>query len=122
MRQSSSLAVIPPAQRWQPWSARTACETRDRDIGAMPDLPVLDFEDTSPSREAFAEDNLLDRATLEADLADYLPDDADLADPRISPLRATNLPGFRPPLSIPPNSIPSGTRAMPMPENSWRRA
>jgi acetyl esterase/lipase len=56
--------------------------------------PVLDFEDTSPSREAFAENHLLDRVTLEADLADYLPDDADLADPRISPLRATKFAGL----------------------------
>jgi acetyl esterase len=56
--------------------------------------PVLDFEDTSPSREAFAEHHLLDRVTLEADLADYLPDDADLADPRISPLRATKFAGL----------------------------
>ena len=36
--------------------------------------PVLDFEETSPSRDAFAENHLLDRITLEADLADYLPD------------------------------------------------
>jgi acetyl esterase len=56
--------------------------------------PVLDFEDTSPSREAFAEDHLLDRVTLEADLADYLEEDADLADPRISPLRATKFAGL----------------------------
>ncbi|SHK86239.1 Acetyl esterase/lipase [Bradyrhizobium lablabi] len=56
--------------------------------------PVLDFEDISPSREAFAENHLLDRATLEADLADYLPEGAELADPRISPLRATKLTGL----------------------------
>jgi acetyl esterase/lipase len=56
--------------------------------------PVLDFEDTSPSREAFAENHLLDRTTLEADLADYLPEGAELADPRISPLRATKLTGL----------------------------
>jgi acetyl esterase/lipase len=56
--------------------------------------PVLDFEVTSPSREAFAEDHLLDRVTLEADLADYLPENADLADPRISPLRATKFTGL----------------------------
>ena len=57
--------------------------------------PVLDFEETSPSREAFAENHLLDRATLEADLADYLPEgDTDLADPRISPLRATKFAGL----------------------------
>ena len=56
--------------------------------------PVLDFEDTSPSRRAFAEDHLLDRVTLETDLADYLHEDADLADPRISPLRATKFTGL----------------------------
>jgi acetyl esterase/lipase len=56
--------------------------------------PVLDFEETSPSREAFAENHLLDRMTLEADLAAYLPDDADLADIRISPLRAVKFAGL----------------------------
>jgi acetyl esterase len=56
--------------------------------------PVLDFDEPSPSRQTFAENYLLDRATLEADLSDYLPDDADLADPRISPLRAHDLAGL----------------------------
>ena len=58
--------------------------------------PVLDFEETSPSREEFAENHLIDRLTLQADLADYLPADADLADPRISPLRALNVAGLAP--------------------------
>ncbi|WGD52281.1 alpha/beta hydrolase [Bradyrhizobium sp. CB1650] len=58
--------------------------------------PVLDFEETSPSREAFAEGHLIDRVTIEADLADYLPDGIDTADPRISPLRATRLAGLAP--------------------------
>jgi acetyl esterase len=57
---------------------------------------VLDFEETSPSREAFADDHLIGRATLEADLADYLPDGADPADVRISPLRALHLKGLPP--------------------------
>lgn len=56
--------------------------------------PVLDFEETSPSRAAFAENHLIDRVTLEADLADYLPEGADPADVRISPLRATRLSGL----------------------------
>src|SRR5665213_4288677 len=56
--------------------------------------PVLDFEETSPSREAFAENHLLDRVTLQADLADYLADETNLADPRISPLRATKFDGL----------------------------
>jgi acetyl esterase len=56
--------------------------------------PVLDFDEISPSRHAFAENHLVDRAILDADLADYLPDGADPADPRISPLRATELTGL----------------------------
>jgi acetyl esterase/lipase len=56
--------------------------------------PVLDFEETSPSREAFAESHLIDRATLEADLADYLPEGTDPADIRISPLRALHVAGL----------------------------
>jgi len=58
--------------------------------------PVLDFEETSPSREAFAENHLIDRATLEADLADYLPEGTDPADVRISPLRALHVAGLPP--------------------------
>jgi acetyl esterase/lipase len=56
---------------------------------------VLDFEETSPSREEFAENHLLEMATLEADLALYLPAGVERGDPRISPLRAvkfTDLP------------------------------
>jgi acetyl esterase len=56
--------------------------------------PVLDFSATSPSRQAFAENYLLDKTVLKADLADYLPDGADAADPLISPLRQTNLKGL----------------------------
>jgi len=58
--------------------------------------PVLDFEDVSPSREAFAQGHLIDQATWEADLADYLSEGEDLADPRISPLRARDLAGLPP--------------------------
>lgn len=58
--------------------------------------PVLDFEETSPSREAFAENHLIDKVTLEADLADYLPEGADPADVRISPLRALHVAGLPP--------------------------
>jgi acetyl esterase len=56
--------------------------------------PVLDFDEPSPSRLAFTEHHLLDKVILEADLADYLPDGADPADPRISPLRAADLAGL----------------------------
>jgi acetyl esterase len=56
--------------------------------------PVLDFEETSPSREEFAENHLLDKATLEADLALYLPEGVERSDPRVSPLRATKFAGL----------------------------
>ena len=56
--------------------------------------PVLDFEDTSPSREEFAENHLLEMATLEADLALYLPEGMARSDPRISPLRAVKFDGL----------------------------
>jgi len=56
--------------------------------------PVLDFDEPSPSRQAFAENHLLDKATIDADLADYLSSDADPANPRISPLRANDLAGL----------------------------
>ncbi len=58
--------------------------------------PVLDFEETSPSREEFAENHLIDRLTLEADLADYLPEGTDPSDVRISPLRALHVAGLPP--------------------------
>jgi acetyl esterase len=58
--------------------------------------PVLDFEETSPSREEFAENHLLDRATLEADLALYLPEAVERSDPRVSPLRAVKFAGLPP--------------------------
>jgi acetyl esterase/lipase len=58
--------------------------------------PVLDFEEVSPSREAFAENHLIDRLTLEADLADYLPEGTDPADVRVSPLRALRVAGLPP--------------------------
>jgi acetyl esterase len=41
--------------------------------------PVLDFDETSPSRQTFAENHLIDKAMLDADLADYLPDGTDPA-------------------------------------------
>jgi acetyl esterase len=56
--------------------------------------PVLDFEESSPSREEFAENHLLEMATLEADLALYLPAGVERGDPRISPLRATKFAGL----------------------------
>ena len=56
--------------------------------------PVLDFEETSPSRREFAENHLLEMAVLEADLALYLPDGVERGDPRVSPLRATKFAGL----------------------------
>ncbi|MCW1840086.1 alpha/beta hydrolase [Prosthecomicrobium hirschii] len=58
--------------------------------------PVLDCGGESASRIEFAEGYLIDRATLEADLADLLPPGFDPADPRLSPLRLADLAGLPP--------------------------
>lgn len=58
--------------------------------------PVLDFGASSPSRQDFAQGYLIDKATLDADLADYLPDGITRADPQVSPLRAADLAGLPP--------------------------
>ena len=50
--------------------------------------PVLDFGEISLSRQTFSQGYLIDKATLEADLADYLPAGTSPADPSVSPLRA----------------------------------
>lgn len=56
--------------------------------------PVLDAAGTTASRQTFAEGYLIDRITLEADLADYLPAGVDPTDPRVSPMRATTFTGL----------------------------
>jgi acetyl esterase len=56
--------------------------------------PVLDFGEVSSSRRAFARGYLIDETTLAADLADYLADDVDPSDSRVSPLRAADLTGL----------------------------
>ena len=57
--------------------------------------PVLDFAEERESKRAFGDGFLLDKALMERDLADYAPD-SDVADPRISPLRAVDLSGLPP--------------------------
>jgi acetyl esterase/lipase len=58
--------------------------------------PVLDFSAASASRKEFARGYLIDQTTLAADLADYLPASVDPADPRVSPLCASDLRGLPP--------------------------
>ena len=54
--------------------------------------PILDLANASASRRAYAEGFFLDAATLAADLQDYCGATPDLADPRLSPLLAKDLP------------------------------
>jgi acetyl esterase len=58
--------------------------------------PILDLAEESASRRAFAQGYFLSEATLARDLADYVPGDASLRDPRLSPLRAGDLAGLPP--------------------------
>lgn len=53
--------------------------------------PILDVANDTPSRRAYAEGFFLDAATLAADLVDYCGREADLRDPRLSPLLAQKL-------------------------------
>ncbi|XUM23383.1 alpha/beta hydrolase [Bradyrhizobium oligotrophicum S58] len=58
--------------------------------------PVLDFSDPRPSRALFGTGYLIDRATWQADLGDYLAGEADVANPLISPLCCKTLAGLPP--------------------------
>ncbi len=58
--------------------------------------PVLDLSARRPSRLAFGRGFLLDQATMDRDLADYLVTGAAVSDPRVSPLLAETLAGLPP--------------------------
>jgi acetyl esterase len=58
--------------------------------------PVTDPGLNSSSRRAFSEGYFFEMATLEWALRHYLPAGADLSDPRLSPLRATDLSNLPP--------------------------
>lgn len=50
--------------------------------------PILDYRPGTIARRPYDQGDLLDRGTLEHDVAHYLPPRTDPADPRVSPLRA----------------------------------
>ncbi len=56
--------------------------------------PITDFAAEAESRTVFAEGYLLDKAMLDRDREHYLPVGTDPNDPRISPLRASDLSGL----------------------------
>jgi acetyl esterase/lipase len=58
--------------------------------------PVLDMRAETPSRRALAEGYFLNQATIDWMLRHYCGADADLDDPRLSPLRATRFSGLPP--------------------------
>jgi acetyl esterase/lipase len=58
--------------------------------------PILDYRAETQSWQAFGSGHFLERQTLEHDLEHYLGEQADPADPRISPLRAQRLEGLPP--------------------------
>lgn len=81
--------------------ATIACQTAARSNGPRLALqlllcPVLDLAAESASRREFAEGYFLNRTTIEWMLAHYCPERTDLADPRLSPLRAAELAGLPP--------------------------
>ena len=56
--------------------------------------PITDFAAKTESRSAFATGYLLDKAMIDRDLEHYLPAGLSPTDPRISPLRASDLSGL----------------------------
>jgi acetyl esterase/lipase len=52
--------------------------------------PILDYAGQTGSRSAYAKDPLVDKTTMDRDLERYVPAGVDIADPRISPLRAAD--------------------------------
>jgi len=58
--------------------------------------PILDYATARQSRLDLATGYLVDEATLQHDLRYYLADATDPGDPRVSPLRATQLSGLPP--------------------------
>jgi acetyl esterase len=60
--------------------------------------PILDFAAATASRRALGKGYLLDQATMDRDIAQYLSPGVDLTHPRVSPLRASELDGLPPAL------------------------
>lgn len=58
--------------------------------------PITDVNADTESRNAYAERYFFDRATMEWALRHYCPPEVDLEDPRISPLRTSDLAGLPP--------------------------
>ena len=58
--------------------------------------PVMDMRPQTPSRHALAQGYFLDQATMDWMLRHYCTADADLDDPRLSPLRAPQFAGLPP--------------------------
>jgi acetyl esterase/lipase len=58
--------------------------------------PIMDYGAQTASRRSFADGYFLDQATLDHDCKHYLGVGADLADPRVSPLRANDLSAVAP--------------------------
>jgi acetyl esterase len=79
--------------------ASIVCQTAAREGDPRPALqlllcPVLDLAAEHASRRAFADGYFLNRTTIEWMLGHYCTKETDLADPRLSPLRACDLAGL----------------------------
>ncbi|MBV9862635.1 MAG: alpha/beta hydrolase [Alphaproteobacteria bacterium] len=83
--------------------AAVACQNGGDRAGIAPAFqlllcPILDHGGETASRRTLAEGCLVDEATLRRDLDLYLPPGGDAADPRVSPLRASNFADLPPAL------------------------
>jgi acetyl esterase/lipase len=81
--------------------AAVVCQTAAARHGPRPALqvlfcPVMDMRPQTPSRQALAQGYFLDQATMDWMFRHYCATDADLDDPRLSPLRAPQFAGLPP--------------------------
>lgn len=84
----ATLAAVVCQQATATGQARLACQVLL--------CPIMDFCADTASRREYAHGFFIDQATLDHDLKHYLGPGSDAADPRISPLRATQLAGLPP--------------------------
>jgi acetyl esterase len=81
--------------------AAVVCQTAAKSHGPRLALqllfcPVMDLAAESPSRQAFAQGYFLDKTTIDWMIRHYCAPGTDLADPRLSPLRAKDFSGLPP--------------------------
>ncbi len=81
--------------------------------------PITDFTSEAGSRSEFASGYLVDKTMIDQDLMLYLPNAADAADPRISPLQLPDFGGLPPAFIHTAEFDPFRDEGRAMPRDCW---